>query len=129
MFDESFQQSSLYFTILEILRICWDWVDDVVKDWEALHEQWLRDIELNHNGIFSEAEWRAVEANWEAATRIMQRRTDNIRARIKRQAEEVKSLRDGVITSTPPPRLQQTEDCLRRSSSSMPLPCGKPPRG
>ena len=102
MFDESFQQSSLYFTILEILRICWDWVDDVVKDWEALHEQWLRDIELNHNGIFSEAEWRAVEANWESATRIMQRRTDNIRARIQRQAEDVKSLRDGVIIAPTP---------------------------
>jgi hypothetical protein len=94
MFDDSFQRSKEYFTVLETLRVSGEWVRDILKTWESLCDQWHRDV--NPNNVFNQAEQAAIEQNLAVVDRNVKASVKGLIARITSKAEEVKSLRDGV---------------------------------
>ncbi|KAK3693000.1 hypothetical protein B0T22DRAFT_370630 [Podospora appendiculata] len=98
MFDESFQRSQVYFTVLETLRISGDWVDEVAKTYKQLRRQWNDNVEPSK--VFDAADWRALEAGWDAVDRLITDRAALLQDRIDRKTEEVKSLRDGLFNAT-----------------------------
>ncbi|KAK3299245.1 uncharacterized protein B0H64DRAFT_439639 [Chaetomium fimeti] len=98
LFDDSFRVSRLYFTILETLRVSRGWVTDMVDGWDSLREQWTREVRPSE--IFDEADWRAAELGWDAATRIVHAKARLLIDRIDRKAEEIKGLRDGLFNAT-----------------------------
>ncbi|KAK3331381.1 hypothetical protein B0H66DRAFT_465134 [Apodospora peruviana] len=100
MFDKSFQRSKTYFTVLETLRISRDWVEDVIKNWDGLGEQWSRLQTRGPNPIFHEADLRAMSHNWESITLAVHEKAQSLLDRIDRKTEEVKSLRDGLFNAT-----------------------------
>ncbi len=94
LFDDSFQRSRLYFTVLETLRVGRVWVTEMVEDWDRLHKQWTREVRPGE--IFDEADWRAAEDGWDAVGQMLQAKAKLLRDRIDRKSDEVKGLRDGV---------------------------------
>ncbi|KAK3333034.1 hypothetical protein B0T19DRAFT_416990 [Cercophora scortea] len=98
MFDDSFQRSRMYFTVLETLRISGDWVDEVPKTSKRLRQQWNDNVEPTK--IFDEADWRALDKGWDAVERMITDRAMLLRDRINGKTEEVKSLRDGLFNAT-----------------------------
>ena len=103
LFNDSFQRSRLYFTVLETLRVSSSWVVDMMEDWDSLREQWAREVRPSE--IFDEADWRAAEIGWDAVTRTVQAKAKLLKDRMDRKSEEVKSLRDGVWITCHSPSL------------------------
>ncbi|KAK5652329.1 hypothetical protein OQA88_10679 [Cercophora sp. LCS_1] len=98
MFDDSFQRSKVYSTVLETLRVSGDWVRDFLKTWESLREQWETNVKPDR--IFDKKDSAAIEKNWAVVDRMMRARAEVLLTRITSKAEEVKSLRDGVFNAT-----------------------------
>jgi len=94
MFDNSSERSSLYFTVLELLRISSNWIEDTLRDWKGLEENWSS--YTNARETLSAEDVDICIANWKNVTITLEKRTDGLLHSIARQMEEVKSLRDGV---------------------------------
>ncbi|KAK0616570.1 hypothetical protein B0T14DRAFT_434802 [Immersiella caudata] len=94
MFDDSFERSGVYFTVLETLRVSSDWARDTLKTWEALLEQWKHDAQPEK--LFSPADLVALEENWAVVDRHIRARFEELMTRLTNKTEEIKSLRDGA---------------------------------
>jgi len=101
MFDDSFQRSKVYFTVLETLRVSGDWIRDSLKSWDSLREQWSRDVKPER--LFSQPDLVAVQENWAVVDRNIKACADILLTRVANKTEEVKSLRDGVSIATVAP--------------------------
>ncbi|KAI1376339.1 hypothetical protein F4677DRAFT_88922 [Hypoxylon crocopeplum] len=99
MFDSSFKLSRLYFTVLQLLRIMDEWVEQSVTDLKNLRDEWLQK-KHNHTSHLSADELRSIEKNWDTAVSSMELRAKKLLYRINRKTEEVKSLRDGLFNAT-----------------------------
>jgi hypothetical protein len=93
MFDVSFQKSALYFSMLQILRIVKEWIQETRSDLDNYATTFRGDSLIRHCGrdgakILNE-NWETVLAHFaEVEGRFLQRLGD--------KSEEIKSLRDGV---------------------------------
>ncbi|OTB06099.1 hypothetical protein M426DRAFT_9921 [Hypoxylon sp. CI-4A] len=99
MFDESFQLSKKYFTVLQLFRIISDFVDESVRDQKSIRRKWLEDktrFRLN----LSRDELASIERNWDTVISSMEMRAGRLLDRINRNTEAVKSLRDGLFNAT-----------------------------
>jgi hypothetical protein len=94
LFDDSFKRSSLYFVLLETLRVSRGWVDDMIHDWDSLYRQWTREVRPSE--IFDEADLQAVELAWSTVLAMVHTKGEQLKDIINRRSDEIKSVRDGV---------------------------------
>lgn len=110
MFDspDSMNLSRQYFTVLQILRIASQWIETTVAEWDKVKISITRDaresrelcamrawdqednIYINHEGE------QSLEDQLGIVTDLLTSQTKQLRERIDRKTEDVKSLRDGV---------------------------------
>ncbi|KAI1418322.1 hypothetical protein F5Y13DRAFT_176437 [Hypoxylon sp. FL1857] len=101
MFDNSFELSKLYFTVLQLLRIVTEWVEESVNDLNDLRERYgarkrflIEILNMDPDDLAS------TEKNWDTVITIMDSRAKRLLDRINKKTEEVKSLRDGLFNAT-----------------------------
>lgn len=105
MFDDTFQLSEQYFTVLQLLRIFQSWIqeaEEAMKDLRgsltAQYENWIDLRRLNAPD--DEIEWpldmSVMDANWDKVEAFFHGRVSSLKLRMERKKEEVESLRSGV---------------------------------
>jgi hypothetical protein len=105
MFDDTFQLSEQYFTVLQLLRIFQSWIQEAEEGMADLrgnligqYESWIALRRLN--APEDEIEWPldmpAMEANWDKVEAFFHGQVNSLKLRIERKKEEVESLRSGV---------------------------------
>ena len=96
MFDLDFKRSSLYFTLLQVLRIFGEYVSTVSEDLKSLSSVFLDPA----NGLpFYDPrpdEVSNIESNWKLVIQLQKDAEERLLTRLLDKTEEVKSLRDGV---------------------------------
>ncbi|KAI1113108.1 hypothetical protein F5Y14DRAFT_418900 [Nemania sp. NC0429] len=108
MFDDSFQLSEQYFTVLQLLRIFQDWIEEVEKGVGDLkgeligqYESWR--VWRQRYAPEDEEEWpldmKKLEENFKKVQDFFELRVNPLKERIKRKKEEVESLRDGLFNA------------------------------
>jgi hypothetical protein len=97
MFDDHFERSELYFTILQILRVFGEYIRTLSLDLHYLDEVFcpegpsdfpLKDMRPD--------ELRIMRENWEKVIKVHEKAEKRLLSRLSDKTEEVKSLRDGV---------------------------------
>lgn len=112
MFDDSFQLSEQYFTVLQLLRIFWDWIgeveggfDDLKRDLLGQFESWQ--VWRRQYAPEDEDAWPLdmdiLEENFGKVRSFFDLRVNPLKERIRRKQYEVESLRDGVRLFSPIP--------------------------
>lgn len=105
MFDDSFQLSEQYFTVLQLLRIFQRWIEEAEEAMADLrgnltgqYENWIDLRRLN--APEDEIEWPldmpTMNANWDKVETFFHGRVNSLKLRIERKKDEVESLRSGV---------------------------------
>lgn len=107
MFDDTglMNLSKVYFTVLQLLRIARQWIDENSAEWEKFCNAGLRPYPQNlrlslreigcNDGVLNSWDDRRDEL-----TDLVKSYTKQLRDRIDRKSEEVKSLRDGLFSAT-----------------------------
>lgn len=103
MFDDTgfMNLSKVYFTVLQLLRIARQWIDENSAEWEkfcnAGSVSLSNDLRLflRRTGCNDEVLESWIDRRDEL-THLLESYTQQLRDRIDRKSEEVKSLRDGV---------------------------------
>jgi hypothetical protein len=96
MFDNNFERSKLYFTILQILRIFGEYIRTMAADLHHLDNLFMagnRGFPLNKMG---QDELHVMRSNWELVFKAQKAAEKRLLDRLSDKTEEVKSLRDGV---------------------------------
>ncbi|GAW23843.1 hypothetical protein ANO14919_134200 [Xylariales sp. No.14919] len=99
MFDDNFERSRLYFTVLQILRIFGDCIRTVSDDLRDLDGLFLRDPDFPMRHM-RRGELHALRSNWESVRDAHRKAEQGLLDRILYKTEEVKSLRDGLFNTT-----------------------------
>ncbi|KAK1755493.1 hypothetical protein QBC47DRAFT_343813 [Echria macrotheca] len=98
MFDDSFQSTTIYFTVLEALRVSGYWARETLKSWETLRDEW--EAYVQPGTLFSQEDLVSIEANWATVDRSVRAHVESLITRLTSKADEVKSLREGVFNAT-----------------------------
>lgn len=100
MFDSSSSMSlsRQYFTVLQVLRIARQWIDDNLAEWKRtttgiLHSNNQGQIAWEVKPV---AAGQSLENQLDKVTALLTSQTEQLRQRIDGKAREVESLRDGV---------------------------------
>ncbi|OTA53959.1 hypothetical protein K449DRAFT_389502 [Hypoxylon sp. EC38] len=119
MFDNSFELSKLYFSVLQLLRIITEWIEESITDLRDLRERYalrkrflIQILKLGLDDISS------TEKNWDTVIATMELPANRLLDRINRKAEEVKSLRDGLFNAT---SLREATKSLQEASKGIAL--------
>ncbi|KAI8944583.1 hypothetical protein F4801DRAFT_594826 [Xylaria longipes] len=108
MFDDSFQLSEQYFTVLQLLRIFEDWIEEVEKGIDDLKKELIGQYESwrvwrQRYAPEDEDEWpldmEKLEANFEKVKDFFELRVNTLKERIRKKNGEVESLRDGLFNA------------------------------
>ncbi|KAI0413088.1 hypothetical protein F5X98DRAFT_379161 [Xylaria grammica] len=99
MFDDNFERSRLYFTVLQILRIFGDCIRTVSDDLRDLDGLFLRDPDFPMRHM-RRGELHALRSNRESVRDAHRKAEQGLLDRILYKTEEVKSLRDGLFNAT-----------------------------
>ncbi|KAI1472915.1 uncharacterized protein F4812DRAFT_31724 [Daldinia caldariorum] len=110
MFDSSFKLSRLYFTVIQILRLMAEWIEESASDITQSREHFSSVIHDGSLGLTDE-ELERIEKNWNTISYKMDSQAKKLNSRIIRKTEEIKSLRDGLFNAT----------SLRETSKAMAL--------
>lgn len=99
MFDNSFERSASYFTVLQISRKFSDTIRGSLDDLRAMRKKW-DDWKFDSNkagGAHPFRESRPIlTSNWDTVVSYHNMLVEQLLSRIEKKTEEVKSLRDGV---------------------------------
>ncbi|KAI0428658.1 hypothetical protein F5Y09DRAFT_283198 [Xylaria sp. FL1042] len=96
LFDDNFERSEIYLAMLQILRIFGEYISAVSDDLSLLDELFLGngfpmlDMRLD--------ELRVMRSNWNSIREFQKKAEETLLNRILRKTEEVKSIRDGLLT-------------------------------
>lgn len=104
MFDDSFQLSQQYFTILQMLRIFKDWMDETEISFNRFFQtidlgssEWLEtDSSAEVDPAGSRRRSEIFENNCSKVKAYGTRRISHLKTRVDRKTAEIESLRDGV---------------------------------
>ncbi|XXH01996.1 hypothetical protein Hte_008360 [Hypoxylon texense] len=108
MFDDSFQLSEQYFTVLQLLRIFRDWIAELEGGFEDLERELLGQFESwqvwrRQYAPEDEDAWPldmdVLEENFEKVRSFFELRINPLKERIRRKEYEVESLRDGLFNA------------------------------
>jgi len=125
MFDDSFELSKYYFTLLQLLRISSEWIDEAVGSFKALKTALIDRRSKSPMMVPNESEWHKVLKNCDIVSLVLEESAGEIKSRVNRKTEEVKSLRDGVRTLSPVCVVGILTTLMIHSSSLMQLLCAK----
>ncbi|KAI1380998.1 hypothetical protein F4677DRAFT_207871 [Hypoxylon crocopeplum] len=110
MFDSTFERSSLYFTILQTLRIFSEWIQESERELQRLKRDFDVNIQANsarHGSIGSDCGEAPsttfkmeIDEEWEKLLAIHSSSAKPLLERIKKNEEEIKSFRDGLFSAT-----------------------------
>lgn len=89
LFDDSFRQSKVYFSIDQLLRIVSDWITQTRRDLQVFDAIFLENPVLLQMSAGLAQNWRSVSAYVETVDKRLQER-------ISSKKDEIMSLRDGV---------------------------------
>lgn len=103
MFDSEFQVSETYFSVLQMLRIFNDWIEETEADWHVLSKRvtescfWIRKASFrgdwtSHPIIRQED----LDKNFGQVKTNLETLAARLKKRIEKKRTEVESLRDGV---------------------------------
>lgn len=103
MFDRSFERSNTYFTVLQLLRIFNEAIQETADPMKEFVNQWQNKQTFTRsqhgddwNYRFSEETQTILMKNWEIVLSQHQKASKVLIDRIDKKNEELKSLRDGV---------------------------------
>ncbi|KAI0105682.1 hypothetical protein GGR51DRAFT_181554 [Nemania sp. FL0031] len=99
MFDENFERSKLYFTVLQILRISGDHIRTVSDDLQMLDDVFLKNTQFPMLNMRPH-ELQAMRSNWELVRATQKKAEKGLLDRILSKTEEIKSLRDGLFNAS-----------------------------
>ncbi|KAI0514641.1 hypothetical protein F5B22DRAFT_225808 [Xylaria bambusicola] len=99
MFDDNFERSRLYFTILQVLRMFNECISTVSDDLRALDELFLKQTDFPMQDM-REDELEIMRSNWETVKKTQEEAAKALLNRILFKTEEVKSLRDGLFNAS-----------------------------
>ncbi|KAI0875215.1 hypothetical protein GGS24DRAFT_456329 [Hypoxylon argillaceum] len=109
MFDDSFQLSEQYFTVLQLLRIFQNWIAETERGIRSLGEELVQQCELwqswrQENAEMDELEWplntEILRDNIAKVTTFFELRVNPLRERIEKKKEEVTSLQDALLNAS-----------------------------
>lgn len=99
----SFERTEIYFTVIEILRIASEWVQDNCREIEKLSEELKYCLMILPSYIENDAQlrrkrecYKVVKNNGKILTRKAKENETEFLEAIGKKTEEAKSLRDGV---------------------------------
>lgn len=99
MFDNSSSMSlsRQYFIVLRMLQVFTEWIDDNMNLWEETRSLLIDDRHsFFWSGYESKARKQSLEDQLNIITQLLTSQTKQLKERVDRKTEEVKSLRDGV---------------------------------
>jgi hypothetical protein len=96
MFDDDFERSKLYFTILQILRIFGEYIRTMSADLHQLDDLFVSPPQGFPLQLMEPDELRVMRTNWEVVLKFQKAAEERLLSRVSDKTEEVKSLRDGV---------------------------------
>jgi hypothetical protein len=96
MFDDDFERSKLYFTILQILRIFGEYIRTMSADLHQLDNLFVTETQGFPLSLMRPDELRIIRSNWESVLKVQKSAEKRLLDRLLDKTEEVKSLRDGV---------------------------------
>ena len=96
MFDDDFERSKLYFTILQILRIFGEYIRTMSADLHQLDDLFVAGARGFPLREITPDELHVMQSNWESVLKVQKAAEKRLLDRLLDKTEEVKSLRDGV---------------------------------
>jgi hypothetical protein len=96
MFDDDFERSKLYFTILQILRIFGEYIRTMSADLHQLDDLFVTGPRFFPLSEMRQDERHVMRSNWESVLKVQKAAEKRLLDRLLDKTEEVKSLRDGV---------------------------------
>ncbi|KAK9774093.1 hypothetical protein SCAR479_09207 [Seiridium cardinale] len=108
MFDDSFQLSEQYFSVLQLLRIFLNWIEEAEQGILDLRSELTKQCESwrawqREHSLPDEDEWHLdldnLKRNDGQVEDFFRRRVSALKDRIQRKKEEVESLRDGLFNA------------------------------
>lgn len=120
MFDKSFNLSRKYFTLLQILRLS----SELVEDPNATFKSLRREFDITARFQHGDYTRKLSREYWDRADAKIDGAFERVRNRMNRKIEEIKSLRDGVIIQSAKLGMSLM---LTVCSFSVPLPYARPP--
>ncbi|KAJ2990807.1 hypothetical protein NUW58_g2771 [Xylaria curta] len=109
MFDDSFQLSEQYFTVLQLLRIFQNWIAETDRGIQSLGEELIQQCELwlswrQKHAKMDELEWsldtEILRKNIKKVNNYFDLRVRPLRERIEKKKEEVTSLQDALLNAS-----------------------------
>ncbi|KAF1816646.1 hypothetical protein P152DRAFT_131315 [Eremomyces bilateralis CBS 781.70] len=101
MFDRSLTMAESYFAVLQTLRVCKVWIQEVPKNLADLKIQYTGTITAFFPTEFPEGEHAGdIDAFWEKDIEDAKTAAEPLLARVTQMEEDVKSLRDGLMSTT-----------------------------
>ncbi|KAF2276176.1 uncharacterized protein EI97DRAFT_458668 [Westerdykella ornata] len=104
MFDDAgsgFALSEFYFTVLQLLRVAHDWIQESVEELKNLAGEF--EWQYGPDGYLHDHDQEAAEVsrrNWESVMSHQQSLANGLLSRIAKKREEMSSLRDGLFNAT-----------------------------
>ncbi|KAI0545471.1 hypothetical protein F4679DRAFT_462623 [Xylaria curta] len=99
LFDDNFEQSRLYLTILQTLRIFAEYISTVSGDFRLLDDLFLKSTDFPMYKM-SQRELQALRLNWELVRETQKKAEQDLLSRISSKTEEVKTFRDGLFNAS-----------------------------
>lgn len=93
--DDNLSRSENYFTVLQLLRVFEETINQSIGDLEKLACLWLDDEFMFNDPGQIEAS-KVIVANWDYVISVYRGHAQGFLKRISGRVEEVRSLRDGV---------------------------------
>ncbi|KAI0459705.1 hypothetical protein F5B21DRAFT_253440 [Xylaria acuta] len=109
MFDDSFQLSEQYFTVLQLLRIFQNWIGETERGVRSLGEELIEQCELwqswrRQHAKMDEVEWplgtETLRKNIGKVNNFFELRVTPLKERIEKKKEEVTSLQDALLNAS-----------------------------
>ncbi|KAI0444805.1 hypothetical protein F4803DRAFT_560651 [Xylaria telfairii] len=109
MFDDSFQLSEQYFTVLQLLRIFQNWIGETERGVQSLGEELVEQCELwqswrQQYATMDEVEWpldtEILRKNIGKVNNFFELRVTPLKERIEKKKEEVASLQDALLNAS-----------------------------
>ncbi|KAI0855033.1 hypothetical protein F4860DRAFT_57676 [Xylaria cubensis] len=99
LFDDNFERSRLYLTILQTLRIFGEYISTVSHDLRLLDDVFLKNTDFPMYKM-SRRELQALRSNWELVRETQKKVEQDLLSRISSKTEEVKTFRDGLFNAS-----------------------------
>jgi hypothetical protein len=96
MFDETFDRAESYFTVLQLLPVCREWIEESEQALARLRSDFKMSFESEPHPDVRKEDLSSLLDNWDKVLAWQRSHSRELSSRIKRKCEEVERLRDAV---------------------------------